>query len=535
MLTPDLVVTRGRIFCGKGDRAAAEAMAVSRGRIVAVGDSDEIEQLRGLSTRHIDLEGALVLPGLSDSHTHFLEGALSYGIDLSDVDSKEMFRTRVKEALAGLPPGEWLVGGYWNEEKWGGTLPDKRWLDDISGDNPVLLYRQDIHSALCNSAALAHAGITAESRAPEGGEIVKGADGRPTGMLLESAVTPVKQSVPEPSMERIRFSLRRWMQKANSVGLTHIGDMIRGPEEFGLYLDLEREGFLTCRFELMPPIAMWERFARAGLRSGVGLELVKLGGMKVFIDGSLGSRTARMLQPYDDDPENLGRFSPAAESPSTLAAMLQCADRAGFRLAVHAIGDAANRLALDLMEKVRKDSPYPLLRHRIEHAQHPDPADIRRFGELRLVASVQPLHLVGDGCYAEKRIGRERSRNAFPLRSLADAGAVLVFGSDWPVVELDPLLAIEAAVTRRTADGRNPNGWIPGEKLTVEESVSASCGNSAFAAGQETRWGRLAPGLDADFVVLDRDIFSCDPGDIGSTRVRMTFLRGRQVYPEEEK
>jgi len=270
MLTPDLVVTRGRIFCGKGDRAAAEAMAVSRGRIVAVGDSDEIEQLRGLSTRHIDLEGALVLPGLSDSHTHFLEGALSYGIDLSDVDSKEMFRTRVKEALAGLPPGEWLVGGYWNEEKWGGTLPDKRWLDDISGDNPVLLYRQDIHSALCNSAALAHAGITAESRAPEGGEIVKGADGRPTGMLLESAVTPVKQSVPEPSMERIRFSLRRWMQKANSVGLTHIGDMIRGPEEFGLYLDLEREGFLTCRFELMPPIAMWERFARAGLRSVSG-------------------------------------------------------------------------------------------------------------------------------------------------------------------------------------------------------------------------------------------------------------------------
>lgn len=532
---PELIVSRGKIYSGAGDPVRLGALAVEAGKIIAVGDPDEIESLRGPETRFIFLEGAVVMPGFSDSHTHFFEGALSHAVDLSDATAKEDFRERVKAALEELPAGEWLIGGYWNEERWGGVLPDKSWVDDISPANPVLLHRQDFHTALCNSAALAAGRIDGSTPNPEGGRILKDDNGYLTGILIEAAVKPVKEAVPEPSIAAVRAALRRWMRHANSLGITHICDMIRGPEEFGVYLDLEREGLLTCRFDLYAPLKFWERFARAGLRSGVGLDLVRLGGMKAFVDGSLGSRTALMLEPYDDDPGNNGMLSDLADPPGELGAMMLCADRAGFQLAVHAIGDAANTILLDLFEKVREGSPYPYLRHRVEHAQHLDPADIQRFSALELIASVQPHHLFDDGRYAEQRIGRDRCRTAYPFRSLLDNGTALAFGSDWPVVAMGPLNAIWAAVTRRTRDDANPDGWIPEQKITLEEAIEASSRAAAVATANENTWGALQPGMDADFVILDRDIFRSSPDEIRESRVEYTFLKGRQVHPETDK
>ena len=532
---PELIVSRGHVYTVDGaDDARAEAFAVAHGRILAVGTAEEIETLRRPSTRFIDLEGATVLPGMSDSHTHFLEGAVSYGVELADVTSREQFRQRVKAAVEALPRGEWLVGGFWNEELWGGPLPHRSWIDDLSPDNPVMLHRQDIHSALLNSAALATVGLDDSSTAPSGGKILKDADGRLTGILVESALVKARYSIPEPSLERIRAAHQYWMKRANAVGITHICDFVRTPEEFGIHLDLERDGILTCRFDVVPLLSNWERFARAGgTRTGVGLELVRLGAFKAFLDGSLGTRTARMFEPYSDDPGNTGLYTPEGSSTETLLAALICADRAGFQLAVHAIGDAANRYALDLFEKVRAGSPNPNLRHRIEHAQHIHPDDLPRYGKLRLIASMQPYHFFGETRFAEERIGKERCRWAYPCRSLADAGAMLVFSSDWPVVPLNPIFEIAAAVTRASADGRYPDGWIPEEKITVPEAVAASTRNAAICAGQEHRWGRIAPGLDADFVILERDIFECDTNEIASTEVRETYLRGRRVYPEE--
>ncbi|HUX07267.1 MAG TPA: amidohydrolase [Acidobacteriota bacterium] len=532
---PELIVSRGKLYAGIDIPVRPTAMAVDAGKIKAVGDADEIEALRGPDTRFINLHDATVLPGFSDCHTHFFEGALSHAVDLSDVSDQDDFRERVRAALEELPEGEWLVGGYWNEERWGGELPEKSWIDYISSRNPVLLHRQDFHTALCNTSALAASGIDRFTQDPEGGKILRDVDGNPTGMLIEAAVKPVKEAVPPPSIEAVRSALCRWMQHANSVGITHISDMVRGPEEFGVYLDLERDGLLTCRFDLYMPLRFWERFARAGLRSGVGLDLVHLGGMKAFVDGSLGSRTALMLEPYDDDPGNMGMLSDLADPPGELGAMMLCADRAGFQLAVHAIGDAANKILLDLFEKVREGSPYPYLRHRVEHAQHLDPADIRRFCALELIASVQPSHLCDDGCYAEQRIGRDRCLNAYPFHSLIDNGTRLVFGSDWPVVAMGPLHAVWAAITRRTADGANQDGWVAAQKITLEEALEASSRNAAFATGNENIWGMLQPGMDADFIVLDRDIFSCNPGEIRESRVKFTFLKGSQVYPELER
>ena len=533
---PDLILANGRVFTCDRSQPWAEALAIYKGRIIGVGESSDIENLRGNAARYIDLDGALVIPGISDNHTHFLEGAINLGnIDLQDVDDKDELLRRVQFALDDLAPGEWLAGGFWNEERWGGEIPDKSRLDPISPDNPVLLFRRDMHQAVCNSSALAAAEITSSTPDPDGGVICRGAGGEPTGVLLETAFWQMKELIPSPARDQILAYLRERMQRFNSVGITHIGDMITSPEDLGIYFDLEDEGALTCRFILMPPIQTWERFARAGLRSGIGTEMITLGPMKGFIDGSLGSRTAYMFEPYDDDPGNRGLLSDIAEPLSSLEALVKCVDSAGFSVALHAIGDAANRMALDLYEKVRKESPFPGLRHRIEHAQHLHPDDIPRFRRLNLTAACQPFHLVDDGCFAEKRIGKNRARYTYAFRSLMDAGVNVTFGSDWPVVDFNPFAGIWAAVTRQTSDGANPGGWVLEEKVSVQEAITAYTAAGAYTCGKESRWGRLSPGLEADLIVLDRDIFTCDPDEIFDAKVLRTFVGGTQVYPAEKQ
>jgi predicted amidohydrolase YtcJ len=530
---PDLIVARGKVYTCNPQKPMAEAVAVHKGRIVSVGSNWDIESLRGPDTRYYDVEGALILPGFSDTHTHFLEGALALGeIDLRDVTSKDQFRERLASAIPRLQPGEWLVGGYWNQDKWGGVLPDKSWIDDLSPDNPVMLYRRDIHTSLCNRVTLEAAGIAAATPNPEGGIIVKDAAGKPTGLLMESAINMVKTLIPSPSMERIEACIKRTLCLANSMGITHTVDVISGPDDVATYFDLEREGVLTCRVDLMPPIKSWERFARAGLRVGVGLDLVALGPMKAFLDGSLGSHSALMFEPYFGEPDNRGILNEIAEPLNALKTIMTCVDQAGLQMAVHAIGDRANRIALDMFEQVRKDSPFPALRHRIEHAQHLHPDDIGRFAQLGITAACQPVHIVDDGCYADKLIGPERSRYAYAFRSIIDSGGKLIFGSDWPVADLNPLEGVYAAVTRRTADDRHADGWVPEEIITVEEAIAAYTVNAAYACCREKQFGALKSGLSADMVILDRDIFQSEPDEILRARVLRTFLAGRQVFPE---
>lgn len=531
---PDLILARGRIYTCDPERSWAEAVAIHKGKIIDVGGNWEIESIRGPGTRYVDLGGAFVLPGFSDTHTHFLDGSVHLAaIDLRDAASLDEFRERVRASVSRLQPGEWLCGGYWNQSRWGGRLPDKGWIDDLTPENPVMLYRQDIHTAVCNSLALEAAEITASTPEIEGGIIIRDDNGEPNGLLIECAMKPVKKAIPYPSLDLIKKGLGSSMHTVNSLGITHLCDVVAGPEDLATYLDLEREGFLTCRFDLLPQIETWEKFARAGLRSGVGLELVSLGHMKAFLDGSLGSRSALMFEPFDDDPGNKGLLNSIAEPLSSLRAIMECVDKAGLGIALHAIGDRANRIALDQFEHVRHGSPYPNLRHRIEHAQHLHPDDIGRFAQLRLIAACQPVHLVDDSCYAEKAIGPERCRYAYAFRSLIDAGATLIFGSDWPVADINPLAGIRAAVTRQSSDGKHPGGWVPEEKISLEEAIAGYTTNAAYAGGHEGQWGAIKPGLSADLTVLDRDLFKCDPDEIPHAKVLHTFLEGRQVYPEK--
>jgi len=533
----ELILSRGVIHTCDPAQPRAEAIAVAGGQVLAVGSSDEIEGLRRPTTRRIDLEGALVLPGLSDGHTHLEKYApFIDALDLRDVASREEFRLRVRAAAADIGPDGWLLGCNWNEERWGGEPPDRGWIDDLTPTTPAVLFKEDLHQALCNGVALARAGIGAGTPPPPGGVIVEDERGRPNGILMESAMRPVEALVPQLSPELRGSAQRRVLALANSLGITHICDVSVEPDDLGWFFDAEKAGALTCRLDLFPPIEKWEKLARAGLRSGVGLELTRLGGVKGFLDGSLGSRTALMFEDYLDEPGRRGNLSGMAEPLSGMQAMLLCADHAGLRVALHAIGDAANRIALDMFERVRRESryPYPGLRHRIEHAQHIHPDDVPRFAELGLVASCQPAHLTGDGCFAEKRLGRDRCRHSYPFRSLLDAGTTVIFGSDWTVADLNPFLGIWAAVTRKTDDGEHPDGWVPEQKLTVEEAVAAYTVSAARASGQEGKWGWLAPGLAADLVVLDRNIFDCDSDEIRDTAVLRTLLAGRQVYPETE-
>jgi predicted amidohydrolase YtcJ len=527
----DLIIENVSLWPGFGaERIADGAAAVRDGIIVFSGARRDAASWRDSATTVIDGGSGLLLPSFSDLHTHFLLGSLGeLEIDLRGVAGRDEFRARVRSALGGLRPGEWLTGGYWNEEDWlADGAPDRTWLDDIAPDNPLLLHRHDLHQALANTRALEKAGFLAPCADPAGGRIVRRSDGSPTGILLERAVTLVRQVMPPPDRERRRAALAAGMSKVNALGLTAISDMIDGPEDLDLYLEMARAGELTCRFELLMPLPLRRLLIDAGLRSGAGFDLVRLGPMKGFMDGSLGSRTALMLEAYADNPDNCGHLLEMADPPEKIGGMMAEALAAGFSTAVHAIGDRANRILLDLYAGL----PIAGTRCRVEHAQHLDPSDIGRFARQGLVVSMQPIHLVDDARFAETALGRARVNTSYAIRSLIDSGAVVVFGSDWPVASIDPLAGIDAAVNRRSSDGAFPGGWLPHEKISVAEALRGYTEAAAWARGEERSLGRLEPGFSADLVILDTDLFAIPPGEILSARVTRTFLRGRQVHPE---
>jgi predicted amidohydrolase YtcJ len=505
------------------------AIAVSNGRITAVGTDQEILRFAGSGTRRIDLGGRRVVPGLIDSHTHFISGGFELaGVQLRDAATPGEFARRIGE-FATAHPGEWVTGGTWDHELWGGELPKRGWIDSLTGDTPVFVSRLDGHMGLANSRALALAGVTAATPDPAGGTIVRDASGEPTGVLKDEAQSLVFAVMPDPSEAELDRALDAAVAHALERGVTMVGDM-------GTWSGLETyrraaaAGRLPLRVYSVLPIATWQRLADYVEREGTGNDRLFWGGVKGFVDGSLGSTTAWFYQPYDDDPTTTGLMvTDTAELRRTVLA----ADAAGFQLVVHAIGDRANDWLLDVFAEAQRQNGTRDRRPRIEHAQHLTPASIRRIASEGVVVSMQPYHVIDDGRWAEKRIGAERIRWTYPFRDLLDAGAHVAFGSDWTVAPIDPILGIYAAVTRRTTDGANPEGWVPEQKITVEEALSAYTRGSAYAVHREGVLGSLEPGKLADLVVLSDDILTIDPLEIERVRVDLTMVDGKVVFERE--
>ncbi len=528
----DLVVVNANVRTMDAGRPSAEAVAVYGGRVAAVGASDEIRRLAGPRTRVVDARGALVLPGFNDAHVHFLSGGFQLSsVDLRDSATPREFAERIRRFAERLPKGRWVTGGDWDHERWPGSpLPTKELIDAFTPDRAVFVNRLDGHMALANSYALKLAGVTRETPDPPGGLIVRDPKtGEPTGILKDAAQSFVWKVFPEPSFDEKLEAARAATEHAAAHGVTSVQDMSAG-NDVGVYQTLLDRGELKTRIYAVSPLPDWERLGRVGVRRAFGGDMLRIGGLKGFADGSLGSTTALLFEPYLDAPNTSGLPGDEMFPEGAMLKRVEAADAAGLQVMIHAIGDKANDSILTIYERVAREHGERDRRFRIEHAQHLRAQDIPRFGRDRVVASMQPYHCIDDGRWAEKRIGPARAKTTYAFRSLLDTGAVLAFGSDWTVAPLDPVLGIYAAVTRRTLDGKNPGGWTPEQKITVEEAVRAYTTGSAYAEFAENVKGSITPGKLADLIVLSQDIFRVDPVEIENVRVTMTITGGRVVY-----
>jgi len=535
-LAPTLIIINARVHTMDQARPSAEAVAIYGNRVVATGSSKEINAMSGPQTRVIDARGQLVLPGFNDAHVHFLSGGFQLAsVDLRDANTPEEFAERIRQFAEKLPPGRWITGGDWDHERWpGAPLPTKELIDRYTPNTPVFVNRLDGHMSLANSAALKLASVTRETKDPPGGLIVHDAKtGEPTGVLKDAAMSFVWKVVPASSFEEKLTAARAATEHAARLGVTSVQDMSAG-NDVGVYQTLLDRGELKTRIYAVSPLPSWERLARTGVRSHFGSEMLRIGGLKGFSDGSLGSTTAFFYDPYNDAPDTRGLAGDEMFPEGAMLERVRGADRAGLQVMIHAIGDRANDSILSIYEQVTRENGERDRRFRIEHAQHLRPQDISRFGRDKVIASMQPYHAIDDGRWAEKRIGHERARTTYAFRSLLDAGAMLAFGTDWTVAPLDPLLTIYAAVTRRTLDGKNPTGWIPEQKISVAEAVRAYTVGSAYAEFSEKEKGTIIPGKFADMVILSRDIFKIDPKEIESAKVVLTIIDGRVVYEDRK-
>jgi len=528
----DLVLINGKIWTVDDKQPEVEAVAVLGNRIAAVGSTEEIRKWVGANTKVIDLQGMRVTPGFNDSHVHFLDGGMGLAsVQLRDARTPEEFRDRIRDFARKLPKGRWILNGNWDHENWTpSALPTRRLIDEVTPDNPVFINRLDGHMCLANSPALKLAGVTRETSDPPGGTIVRDADGEPTGVLKDAAMNFVTKLIPNPSDEVMAEAIRAALAYAAENGVTSVQDMSASADIFGVYQKLLASGELTVRVYGFQPLSEWGRLARTGVRAWFGNDRLKIGGLKGFADGSLGSTTALFFEPYLDDPKTSGLPSDEMFPENKMLNNILGADRAGLQVAIHAIGDKANKTILDMFAEVEKRNGARDRRLRIEHAQHLRPEEIKRFGAQRVIASMQPYHAIDDGRWAENRIGPTRAKGTYAFRSLLDAGATLAFGSDWFVAPMEPLMGIYAAVTRRTLDGKRPQGWVPEQKITVAEAVRAYTMGSAYASGDEKLKGSIEVGKLADLVALSADIFKIDPVEIEKTNVVMTIFDGKVIY-----
>jgi predicted amidohydrolase YtcJ len=533
-----MILVNGRVWTENPAQPTAQAVALDGSRILAVGDSAAIRKLAGSGTRIIDLGGRLLLPGFNDAHVHFLTGGGSLiTVHLGTANSQAEFRDRVAAFAKTLPKGAWLRNGLWDQQRWSpAVLPSHQLIDDVSGDHPAFLWRLDGHMALVNVQAMKLAGIDRNTKDVPGGEIERDKDGNPTGILKDAATGLVERIIPPLSAEEADKAMEAGMHEAESHGVTSVQNMAdssvdRGqPDNFREFQKFERADKLTLRIYEALPVRDYKTLAEAGVVAPFGSPSLRIGNLKAFADGALGSETAWMDEPFTNNPANSGLASPDLLDVEHFYDSMREADKAGLQLTIHAIGDRANRIILDLYARLEKDNGPADRRSRIEHAQHLHPEDYRRFAKLGVIVSMQPYHAIDDGRWAETIIGPERVKSSYAWKSLLDAGATLAFGSDWPVAPLDPLMGIYAATMRRTLDGKNPGGWIPEQRITVAQAVHAYTVSSAFAEHQETIKGSIEPGKLADLVVLSDDIFTIPPEAIEKTKVDLTIFDGKVIY-----
>jgi predicted amidohydrolase YtcJ len=531
----DLILTGGIVWAGgAAGSVPAEGVAVRDGRIVAVGTTERVRRYLGPRTREIDLAGRLAVPGLIDDHTHFSTGGFQLGsINLRDAHTTADFVRRIAVWSRDLTPGRWITGGDWDHEAWAGAaLPRREWIDSVTGDHPVAVNRLDGHMILANTKALELAGITRVTPDPPGGTIVRDPrNGRPTGILKDEAMALVTSHIPPPTEAERDEAFRRAQAHALARGVTMIQDM-GSWEDLATWRRARDAGELRLRIYALVPLDTWERLRDLVGRDGRGGDHLRWGGLKGFVDGSLGSTTAWFYEPYSDAPGTSGLV---VTDTAKLRQWIRDADGAGLQVAMHAIGDHANDWMLETFAWVVEQNGARDRRFRIEHAQHLTSAAIPRFAELGVLPSMQPYHAIDDGRWAEKRIGAERARTTYAFRSLLDAGAGLMFGSDWTVAPIDPLLGIYAAVTRRTIDDAHPGGWVPAQKITVEEALRAYTSANARGSFRERDLGTLEEGKLADIVVLSENILTGNPVRIPDVRVDYTIIGGDIVYTRADR
>ena len=531
-LPPDLVILNAAIHTMDDSRPQAEALAILGNRIAALGTTAEVKALAGPKTRVIDAGRKTVLPGFNDAHVHFLTGGFSLAnVDLRDAASPEELARRLGEYARRQPKGRWILGGDWDHEKWpGAPLPTRRMIDGATPEHPVFVNRLDGHMALANSLALKLACITKETKDPPGGLIVKDPKtGEPTGVLKDAAQDLVERAIPPKSFEEKHIAARAASDYAARLGVTSLTDMSAG-DDVGLYQYLLERGELKTRIYATRSIVSWDVLAKTGVRAAFGSDMLRIGALKGFADGSLGSTTALFFEPYSDTPNTRGLLFDQMLPEGIMLERVMAADRLGLQIMIHAIGDEANLRILDIYKEAAAKNGARDRRFRIEHAQHLRTNEIPRFGQQKVIASMQPYHAADDGRWCEKRIGPARERGAYVFRSLLDSGAVLAFGSDWTVAPLDPLTGLKAAVTRQTLDGRHPGGWRPEQKITLDEAIRAYTVGAAYAEFAEHVKGSLTPGKLADLVLLDRDIYKIDAAELDKAKVLVTVVDGKVVY-----
>lgn len=528
----DLIIRNAKVWTVDKDHPAAQAVAVLGDRIVAVGSTNDVEPWRGAHTQVIDATGKLLLPGFNDSHVHFVDGGLSLdSVQLNDATSAAEFARRVGEQAKKTPKGEWVTSGDWDETKWTpATMPTKELIDPLTPDIPVFVSRYDGHMALANSVTLRLAGITAQTPDPPGGVVVRDAQGNPTGALKDAAMDYVYKIAPALSHDARMRAVKRALAHAASLGVTSVQHMNPEYADIAIYSELLERGELTARIYAAPLISGVDDQVKIGVRHAFGGPFLRIGALKAYADGSLGSATAYFFDPFNNQPNNHGLLSDEMHPVSLMRDRMMKADAAGLQICTHAIGDQGISTILDLYSEIVKAHGESDRRFRIEHAQHMAAKDFDRFAQLHVIASMQPYHAIDDGRWAEERIGHDRSSRTYAFRTFLNHGVRLAFGTDWNVAPLNPMLGLYAAVTRATLDGKNPNGWFPEQKLTVAEAVEAYTMGSAYAEFQEKDKGSITPGKLADFVLLSDDVFTIDPVKIREVKILTTWVGGKIVW-----
>jgi predicted amidohydrolase YtcJ len=528
----DLIIRDARVWTVNPAQPQAEAVAVLNGRITAVGSDAAVLLWRGPNTRVLDANGHLLLPGFNDAHVHFADGGAALtAVQLNDATSLKEFVKRIADYAAHAPKGEWIRSGNWDETKWTpAALPTRQDIDAVTPNNPVSLDRYDGHMIIVNSKVLALAGITAKTVDPPGGVIVRDSAGNPTGALKDAAIELVDHVAPVPTPAQRRRIIENALHEAASHGVTSVQDMTLDYGDLAVYSQLLREGKLTVRFYGAPLIEKVSDQAKLGIGRAFGSASLRIGALKMFADGSLGSRTAYFFEPYTDEPNNRGLLFKDMLPLSRTRERLRLADATELQVCTHAIGDAAISTVLDLYQEIEKRDGPRDRRWRIEHAQHMAARDFERFAQLHVIASVQPYQAIDDGRWAEARIGHDRASRTYAFRTFIDHGVRLAFGTDWPIAPLDPLLTLYAATTRATLDGKYNQGWFPEQKVSIQEALAAYTMGAAYAEFQEHEKGSIEPGKLADLVLLSQDVLTIAPAAIRDTHVLKTWLGGVAVY-----